>query len=102
VKPLLAAAVLAAAAVTVTACTSRPPPPYHRNAADKTACQAYQTAADTDMGADWVYAISDGMTATAPLGDLIVKAQERYGDQAAPVTWCRRHGYQISLPGSLP
>ena len=100
-KPLFVAAVLAASAVTVTACTHKPPPPYHRNAADKTACQAYQEAAYTDAGADWVTAMTVP-SADQDLTDLIVAAQERYGNQGAPVTWCRQHGYRISLPGSMP
>jgi hypothetical protein len=85
-------------ALTVTACAPGRQPPYYRNATDRTACQAYQTAVSTDTGADWVYAIADGATATPPLGDLIVAAQERYGDQNAPVTWCNQHGYPVSLP----
>jgi hypothetical protein len=98
VKPFLLAAALAASALTLTACASQPQPPYHRNATDRTACHAYQTAVSTDTGADWVYAITDSATATPPLGDLVVAAQERYGDQNAPVTWCDQHGYPVSLP----
>jgi hypothetical protein len=49
------------------------------------------------MGADWVDAIADSATATPPLGDLIVAAQERYGNHGAPITWCNQHGYPVRL-----
>ena len=97
-RAVVAAALLAASVLTVTACAHKQPP-YHRNAADGTACYAYQKAAKTDIGADNVNAIADGMVANPELGDLIVAAIQRYGNHGAPITWCNQHGYPVSLPG---
>ena len=99
-KTVLAAAAMISCivAVAVAATTTYHPVPYHRNAADRAACYAYKTAAETDDPLANINAIGAGANArSGDLGNLITGAMQRYGDPATVIAWCDQHGYPIVL-----